>query len=59
MFCVLHQKWKVYRGLPQEVIEKYNVSTSDETLIEINSKQASKGNALKELARKLNLNKMK
>lgn len=46
---------RVYRGLPQEVIEKYNVSTSDETLIEINSKQASKGNALKELARKLNL----
>lgn len=46
---------RVYRHLPKEVIEKYNVSTSDKTLIEINSKQASKGNALKELAQKLNL----
>lgn len=45
----------IYQKLPKDVIEKYNVSTSDETLIEINSKQASKGNALKELAKKLNL----
>lgn len=46
---------KIYRKLPKEVIEKYNVSTSDETLIEINSKKASKGNALRELAKKLNI----
>lgn len=45
----------IYRNLSEEVFERYNVSTSDETLIEINSKQASKGNALKELAKKLNL----
>lgn len=44
----------IYQDLPEDVVEKYNVSTSDETLIEINSKQASKGNALKELAKKLN-----
>ena len=31
------------------------MSTSDETLIEINSKKASKGNALRELAKKLNI----
>ena len=48
---------KIYRKLPKEVIEKYNVSTSDETLIEINSKKASKGNALRELAKKLNIKK--
>ena len=45
----------IYRNLSEEVFERYNVSTSDETLIEINSKQASKGNALKALAKKLNL----
>lgn len=44
----------IYQNLPKDVVEKYNVSTSDETLIEINSKQASKGNALKELTKKLN-----
>ena len=48
---------EMYRKLPKEVIEKYNVSTSDETLIEINSKKASKGNALRELAKKLNIKK--
>lgn len=45
----------IYGNLSEEVFERYNVSTSDETLIEINSKHASKGNALKELAKKLNL----
>ena len=45
----------IYQNLSEEVFERYNVSTSDETLIEINSKQASKGNALKALAKKLNL----
>ena len=46
---------KIYRKLPKEVIEKYNVSTSDETLIEINSKKASKGNALMDLAQRLKI----
>ena len=45
----------IYHHLPNEVFKIYNVSTSDETLIEINSKKASKGNALKKLAKKLNL----
>lgn len=44
-----------YQTLPNAVFKRYNVSTSDDTLIEINSKHASKGNALKELAKKLNL----
>ncbi|WP_297818574.1 Cof-type HAD-IIB family hydrolase [uncultured Lactobacillus sp.] len=41
--------------LPQELFERYNVSTSDPTLIEINSRTASKGNALKELGKVLNI----
>lgn len=41
--------------LPAELFEKYNVSTSDPTLIEINSPQASKGNALLDLAKTLDL----
>lgn len=41
--------------LPDEIFQKYNVATSDKTLIEINSRTASKGNALKELATELGI----
>ncbi|CCI82717.1 Cof-type HAD-IIB family hydrolase [Lactobacillus hominis] len=43
------------KQLPQELFEKYNVSTSDPTLVEINSLTASKGNALKELGQTLGI----
>lgn len=51
----LSEMERVHRHLPKEVIEKYNVSISDKTLIEIDSKRASKGNVLRELAQRLNL----
>ncbi|MBP2057709.1 Cof subfamily protein (haloacid dehalogenase superfamily) [Lactobacillus colini] len=41
--------------MPQEIFTKYNVSTSDETLVEINTSTASKGHALLELGRELGI----
>lgn len=41
--------------MPKEIFEKYNVSTSDETLVEINTRTASKGHALLELGKELGI----
>ncbi|MBD5430399.1 Cof-type HAD-IIB family hydrolase [Lactobacillus sp.] len=41
--------------IPTEIFENYNVSTSDKTLVEINTSTASKGKALIELGKELNI----
>lgn len=46
---------ELQKRLPKDLYEKYNVSTSDPTLVEINSHKASKGNALLDLARELHI----
>lgn len=41
--------------MPKEIFENYNVSTSDETLVEINTHTASKGHALLKLGKELGI----
>lgn len=56
MYTGSPQRIKEFLGqMPKEIFEKYNVSTSDDTLVEINTPTASKGHALLELGRELKI----
>lgn len=56
MYTGSHQRIREFlEQIEWEDFKNYNASTSDPTLFELNSKTASKGNALKQLGKKLGL----